>query len=532
MAMSRSPVGPLILGATSLTTNNTCTICDEELNFGIQDCYKIITCSHIFHVSCIEKHLSSAASCPTCHKTCELSDLKKYPPDQLIGEDNTNTHHIIAGSAKPTKNTGRGKCRGALAHRPNTRSLSKNLFQDNNTSLELNYRPNLNTTHTTDPFSPNARRTIVNDDLQTQQEGQEFTRTSNLSKNNKSLIEIDYNRIEQIIENTIAQKLQDMNLMQSQPSPLHASMANQLTNVVQNPPPHSSNSPCSRPKSLPNSEKVTSIIQSWNVKFDGSTNGLTVEEFLYRIKSLTAEHFNSNFDLICKNLNILLTNKAHEWFWRYHKQVEYIEWNSFCVALKAQYKDLKSKYDKKEEIRNRKMKPGESFEAFYDSICYLMDRMDQTIEEDELVEILVRNLRPDIRHELLYVPILSVAHLRRLVQMRENLLSEDSYKRIYMNKSQAGPNLPARRNVAEVEEENCQKNSPFDCVEAVSQTAKVYLCWNCDGTGHFWDDCVQERRVFCYGCGAKNMYKPNCLKCSAKKVSKNFMRQNSIINPP
>lgn len=122
--------------------------------------------------------------------------------------------------AKPTKNTGRGKCRGALAHRLNTRSLSKNLFQDNNTSLELNYRPNPNTTHTTDPFSPNARRTIVNDDLQTQQEGQEFTRTSNLSKNNKSLIEIDYNRIEQIIENTIAQKLQDMNLMQSQPSPL------------------------------------------------------------------------------------------------------------------------------------------------------------------------------------------------------------------------------------------------------------------------------------------------------------------------
>lgn len=59
------------------------------------------------------------------------------------------------------------------------------------------------------------------------------------------------------------------------------------------------------------------------------------------------------------------------------------------------------------------------------------------------------------------MPILSVAHLRRLVQMRENLLSEDSYKRIYMNKSQAGPNLPARRNVAEVEEENCQKKLPF-----------------------------------------------------------------------
>lgn len=34
-------------------------------------------------------------------------------------------------------------------------------------------------------------------------------------------------------------------------------------------------------------EKITSMIRNWNIKFDGSKTGLTVDEFIYRITSMT-----------------------------------------------------------------------------------------------------------------------------------------------------------------------------------------------------------------------------------------------------
>lgn len=58
-------------------------------------------------------------------------------------------------------------------------------------------------------------------------------------------------------------------------------------------------------------------------------------------------------------------------------------------------------------------------------------------------------------------------------------------------------------------------------VEVLDKSERT--CWNCDQLGHHWQDCLYDRTVFCYGCGAKQVYKPNCLKCNAK-------RQNSSKN--
>ena len=104
-------------------------------------------------------------------------------------------------------------------------------------------------------------------------------------------------------------------------------------------------------------EKVTYIIQKWNVHFDGSSSGLHCEEFIYRIRCLTNDNFNGNFEPVCKNLHLLLTNKASRWFWYFHKQMERITWDSFCTALRKQYKDYRTRFDILEELRNRKQKP-------------------------------------------------------------------------------------------------------------------------------------------------------------------------------
>lgn len=268
-------------------------------------------------------------------------------------------------------------------------------------------------------------------------------------------------------------------------------------------------------------EKITSIIQNWGLKFDGSLSGLSVEEFLYRLKSLTNDYFNGNFNVVTKNLHILLTDKARNWFWRYHKQNEVIIWNNFCEAIKMQYKDCKSSFDIREEIRNRKQKPGETFDQFYESILTIADRLSYPLTEMEMIEMITRNLRTEIRHELLYISVNSISELRKLVQRRESFVSDEYVRRNFPARN---PNFcMPRGKVSELNIDNdadAVEGQEF-LVEAIHKNEIKPLCWNCDREGHFWEDCLRAKSIFCYGCGAKDTYKPQCPKCIARATSKN-----------
>lgn len=104
----------------------------------------------------------------------------------------------------------------------------------------------------------------------------------------------------------------------------------------------SQHSSSSRYNNTINPEKITQLIHSWNLKFDGSAKGVTVEEFLYPVATLTKDCLNNDIDSVCKNLHILLVGKAREWYWRYRKENPQIIWNEFGAALKEQYTDYRN----------------------------------------------------------------------------------------------------------------------------------------------------------------------------------------------
>lgn len=110
-----------------------------------------------------------------------------------------------------------------------------------------------------------------------------------------------------------------------------------------------------------------------------------MDEFLYRVKTLTKEHLNNNFAYVCKNL---LTGKAKKCHWRYRKSIDIIQWTEFCETLRSQFKGLKSVFDLIEMIRNRKIRSNDSFDSFNDSISSKADRLRHSISEEELVVIL------------------------------------------------------------------------------------------------------------------------------------------------
>lgn len=166
-----------------------------------------------------------------------------------------------------------------------------------------------------------------------------------------------------------------------------------------------------------------------------------------------------------------------------------------------------------EEIRARKQREGESFELYYESIMKIASRLVEPFDEYRLAQQLLRNLLPDIRQALLFVPVSSVSHLRQLIYKRENLLGDVEFRR--SAKIAVGPKV-FRRAVAalETEEDLSQSESEENAsVEAVQLARKPLTCWNCNKPGHTWDMCLAERCIFCYGCGAKDLYKPQCPTC-------------------
>lgn len=569
----RSTVPPSL--TSGLDPVNLCSVCTELLD-DTQDCVIIQECCHVFHRICIETSLQSSSSCPVCKRACQLNELRKYPFQSSVipntealtpNQSSDNPRNPL--SFKPSQ---RGKPRGAKAHHYKTRSQARSICQDghNNTQDNSLYSAEpvpLNQTNLEELPPPNS------------------TQAMSPCHVNTSDTNVDYHRINRMIEQNLARVLGTLNLLPHPeqnhvPIPGNDSIPNpqdqnsNRTQVIQNGHVHtqmSGGNPNSHiqyahvpqyapyntttqanignayrqnpsspltsahgpnPNELSNHsypvrlpfaiDKITSIVQNWNLKFDGSQNGLDVDEFLYRVRSLTFENFNGDFTLICKNLQMLLSGNAKRWFWRYHKQVQLIEWDDFCEAIRSQYQNCKTAFDLREEIRNRRQKPGETFEAFIDAVSTIIDKLPSPMSETELIEVLTRNLRPEIRQDLLYVSVHSISHLRKLVQKREHFLSDEHVRR---NLTVRGGNVPGpRRLVAEIdgkeEMTNESQNEKTDLsVNALVQPPRKPKCWNCDDSGHNWEDCLQERRVFCYGCGAIGVYKPNCDKCRARKLN-------------
>jgi hypothetical protein len=200
----------------------------------------------------------------------------------------------------------------------------------------------------------------------------------------------------------------------------------------------------------------------------------------------------------------LFAEKAKEWFWRYRDSVQKIEWKTLCKALKKHYVGHLSDYDIKELIKERKQLPTENFEDFYSAVMNLSDRLTNRLDEKELVEMMRRNLKPYLQKELLYKRIRDIDHLRNLVLKRE-LLNQNLDKRKEERYN--------KKYIAEIIQSDSEESSEDEVCEVEHRKRKEPLCWNCREEGHRYIDCMKERTIFCYGCGAQNKYKPTCENC-------------------
>lgn len=257
-------------------------------------------------------------------------------------------------------------------------------------------------------------------------------------------------------------------------------------------------------------DKVSQIITNWKIKFNGSSTSLPVDNFIYRVEALTKQTLNGDFDILCRSASSLFEGKASDWYWRFHRTVPVVIWRDLCKALRQQYRDSRTDIDFRELIRDRKQKPNEPFDTFYDSVIDLVDRLDKPLDDKTLVEILRRNLQPDIQHEILNMSINSVGQLREICRRREFFMQDISRKQGFGGNRQ-------NKFASRVTELDYNDGTDPELLEFEELSEVSLVCWNCRKSGHRYQECLADRTIFCYGCGTPQVYKPNCRKCNNSK---------------
>lgn len=205
--------------------------------------------------------------------------------------------------------------------------------------------------------------------------------------------------------------------------------------------------------------------------------------------------------------------------------------------MRHQYSPTDTDLETFDKIRSRKQRPGESFAKFSVAISLLASRLRNPLSEPERLEHLRANMSVGLKNALLFHPTRSVHELQELAKRFEKLASLQSDR---------APQLSRR--ISEIDsnpyiDQYSQDRFPVPTtdtnlaeqytIEAVSKPSApipnrvdFLICWNCDDMGHTYADCVvSTRNVFCYGCGAKNTYKPSCAKCTPGNLRKDGTSQ-------
>lgn len=271
-------------------------------------------CRHTFHKECITSWLKTSPECPNCEKMCHSKDL--IPPRSNIDTTlrKNQTTSVQSFSSRPqTRSQSQGRSASVaqasgfqftqitnplegVANIHASNANEDKLAADNQLPLLDLDQVQFSNTSNNQNSSHNSKRSRGR------------PRRSNRRRDNP----INAEQISQIVESVVARTLGNMNIstrpQQQLPPTCFNNHSQNVSNSIHFQPQSAAITPTLNSSFATSSnlspDKVTNIIQSWNVRFDGSSNGLRCEEFIYRIPCLTSENFNNNFDLVCKNLNI------------------------------------------------------------------------------------------------------------------------------------------------------------------------------------------------------------------------------------
>lgn len=489
-----------------------CKICAKEI--GSKSSATETVCKHSFHNICITNYVKTNTKCPVCG----IKITKDPPPStstqRPVSPMTTRSQLKVASAAsqQPSASSSGNLQSGNSIDLANLKELLTSVFREQQPVMMTSIMGQLSQTISECVEAEFSRRNLAN--LPTVSNS---SPASNRVPGMQTLPEVEQGQrsLEQLLglpavnnSHDLGQGLSNHNGLPTGNSSARAINLNSGVDSILRP------------------DRVSQIIHNWKLKFTGRSGCLSVDNFIYRAEALTNQTLNGNLGLLCANASLLFEDKALHWFWRFHRSLYSFQWSDLCRALRQQYRDSRTDVDFREMIRDRKQQQGETFDSFYESVIDLVDRLEEPLGDTTLVEILRRNLLPDIQHEILNLKISSVGQLRDICRRREFFLQD--VKRKHGVSVSKPHQFQKRVNEIEVGEDEVS----LDHDKALEVSEIKLSCWNCSKVGHRYQDCLSEKTVFCYGCGNPQTYKPNCPKCASRTKNFQTSAQFSALNHP
>lgn len=253
-------------------------------------------------------------------------------------------------------------------------------------------------------------------------------------------------------------------------------------------------------------------IHQWTLRFDGTSSNLDAEDFVFRVER-QADLYGVTARALVIGIGDLLTGRASQWFWTHQRQnpdASWSQWKSDFFSRFTPHRE--SDFEIRARIEKKQQANNEKFADFCQDVEEMAIRLRRQMPEDELVEVLRRNMAMYLRKALWRDHFETVGELLRSCNKYERLCAEEQQQTVarrsmrvneiaYDDLHQQSEYLPVRPEM------------PQQFVEAVN--TELSLCWNCRDIGHLFMQCNKPQRgVFCFSCGMSGVMKVNCSKCS------------------
>lgn len=165
----------------------------------------------------------------------------------------------------------------------------------------------------------------------------------------------------------------------------------------------------------------------WPIKFDGSSSGLPVEEFIFRIQTM-CECENVSVQQMATGLHYVLAGNALVWYWLYKRQHRQVSWLDLEAALKSEFRTRDTDYEIRKRADSMRQGPKEAFADFRLRVESELIKLRNPMHESDKLAMLKRNVGTDLRKVLFFRHARSASELSNICRDFEKLqlqLGED-----------------------------------------------------------------------------------------------------------
>jgi Retrotransposon gag protein len=248
-------------------------------------------------------------------------------------------------------------------------------------------------------------------------------------------------------------------------------------------------------------------VARWGIQFAGEKKDLSLGAFLERVHELMEARNVSKPDMWAEAVD-LFSGQALLWFRSARRRLD--TWDQLVSELKKEFQPRDYDHQLKSEILNRTQGSDEKIAIYLAAMDNLFHRLLNPVEEQEQLQIILRNLQPHYSNKLIFQNVPTLDKLRRLCRrIEEEKQKTETFRQPPDTRNSLEPDLGY---VA-------TKKSHMATIEASNSTRAPTQCWNCLTAGHRYRQCPHLLKIsFCKGCGTTNalLKKQYCTSCSGK----------------